>query len=141
MKDMIDGIVGSAVDLFKSYFPPDMSDEQKAQFAQNEQKLRADMNTLIANSAISLEQEVTKRAQADMSSDSWLAKNIRPLLMLILIFTFIMFAIASIKFQIGEEYVGMLKEMLMAAFSFYFAGRTIEKVTSLITSNLGNKKS
>lgn len=126
MATVVDSIVDGAVDLVKSYFPPDMSDADKA-------KLRQDMNALIVQSTVALEQEATKRAQADMGSDSWLSKNIRPLIMIYLLVVFTGFAIVSSIYDINVIYVDLLQDMLMASFGFYFAGRTIEKVTSLIT--------
>ena len=65
-------LIPSLIDTVKAYFPPDMTEEQKAQFAAKEIQLRNDMTTLMINTATQLEQEVTKRAEADMASDSWL---------------------------------------------------------------------
>jgi hypothetical protein len=102
-----------------------MTEEQKAQ-------IKNDMTLVMTNAALSLEQEVTKRAQADMSSDSWLSKNIRPLIMIYLLVVFSAFAIASASLNIDKAYVEILQQMLMMAFGFYFAGRTFEKITSII---------
>ena len=118
-------LVPSLIDTVKSYFPPDMTEEQKAQ-------IKNDMALVMTNAALSLEQEVTKRAQADMSSDSWLSKNIRPLIMIYLLVVFSAFAIASASLNIDRAYVEILQQMLMMAFGFYFAGRTFEKITSII---------
>jgi hypothetical protein len=118
-------LVPSLIDTVKSYFPPDMTEEQKAQ-------IKNDMSLVMTNAALQLEQEVTKRAQADMSSDSWLSKNIRPLIMIYLLIVFSAFAIASASLNIDKAYVEILQQMLMTAFGFYFAGRTLEKITSII---------
>jgi len=130
----ISSLVDGAIKLFKDYYPPDLSDEQKAQIAANEMTLRANMNAIATEALVSLEQQVTERHKNDMASDSWLSKNIRPLLMIYLMFLFTIFATISASLTIDTVYVEILKEMLMAAFGFYFAGRTLEKVTGLITN-------
>jgi len=76
------------------------------------------------------EKEVTKRHQADMVSDSWLSKNVRPLS---LIFLMVLLAIsiiwdsASKAFNVEEAYIILLKTLLVTAFVFYFGGRDIQK--------------
>ena len=125
-------LVPSLIDTVKSYFPPDMTEEQKAQFAAKEIQLRNDMTTLMINTATQLEQEVTKRAEADMASDSWLSKNIRPMIMLYLMIVFTAFAVASASLNINTVYVDLLQDMLMMAFGFYFAGRSLEKIATIV---------
>ena len=125
-------LVPSILDAVKAYFPPDMTDEQKAAIQANEVRIKQQLTELIANTAVDLEQEVTKRAQADMGSDSWLSENIRPLIMVYLLVVFSAFAVASASLNINTIYVDLLQDMLMMAFGFYFAGRTFEKITSII---------
>ena len=129
---MWQSLVAPVTDLIKSYFPPDMTEEQKAAFTAKEAQLKQDLMILLATTATQLEQEVTKRAQADMGSDSWLSKNIRPLIMVYLLVVFSAFAVASASLNINTIYVDLLQDMLMMAFGFYFAGRTFEKITSII---------
>ena len=68
-----------------------------------------------------------------MQSDSWLSKNIRPMT---LIFILIMYSLLSIssgfEFEVTESYVSLLGQWGMLIMSFYFSGRTIEKVSSII---------
>jgi uncharacterized membrane protein len=59
------------------------------------------------------------------------------LVFLLLVYT--VFAGFSLRYSIDPAYVEMLKEMLMAAFGFYFVSRGIEKVTDKITAAWGNK--
>ena len=125
-------LIPSLIDTVKAYFPPDMTEEQKAQFAAKEIQLRNDMTTLMINTATQLEQEVTKRAEADMASDSWLSKNIRPMIMLYLMIVFTAFAVASASLNINTVYVDLLQDMLMMAFGFYFAGRSLEKIATIV---------
>jgi hypothetical protein len=77
-----------------------------------------------------VEQEnVTRRAEADMSSDSWLSKNIRPMTLIFLLIAYSGFAIASIfDFETRGAYVELLGQWGMLVMSFYFGGRTMEKI-------------
>lgn len=72
--------------------------------------------------------QVTQRWQADMLSDSWLSKNIRPVVLLYLLAAYTVFSLASgFDFNVTPAYVELLGQMLMLAFSAYFVGRSVEK--------------
>ena len=77
---------------------------------------------------VQLEQEITKRWQADMSSDSWLSKNIRPMALLIILAGYFTFAGLS-AFDIDTEpaYVELLGQWGQIVMLAYFSGRSIEK--------------
>jgi hypothetical protein len=85
-----------------------------------------------------VEQEnVTRRAEADMGSDSWLSKNIRPMTLIFLLVAYSGFAIASIfEYETRGAYVELLGTWGMVVMSFYFGGRTAEKMMD----KFGNKK-
>jgi hypothetical protein len=70
-----------------------------------------------------MEEELTKRHQADMSSDSWLSKNIRPLS---LVYLMMLFTLAFVM-AVPPTVLQMLNDLLMTVFIFYFGSRTIEK--------------
>lgn len=128
-------------DLVKHFFPADMSEEQKAQFAAKEAELQVAMAAMLANLGQAQEAELTKRLQADMASDSWLSKNIRPLVLVFLLVMYTIFAGISIgDNDINPIYADMLQDMLMAAFGFYFVSRGIEKVTDKIAAAWGKNK-
>lgn len=77
------------------------------------------------------EQERTKRLQADMASDSWLSKNIRPMtLIYLMFFTSIMIVLDSAinGFEVKDSYVTLLTSLLLAVFSFYFVLRDVNKM-------------
>ena len=75
---------------------------------------------------------VTQRWQADMLSDSWLSKNIRPMVLLFLLGVYTLFSVGSgFGFHVTQSYVELLGQMLMLAYSAYFVGRTVEKVTDM----------
>jgi hypothetical protein len=75
---------------------------------------------------------VTERWKADMLSDSWLSKNIRPLVLCFLLLVYTMFSITSgFGFTVTQAYVELLAQMLMLVMAAYFAGRTVEKVVDM----------
>jgi len=74
-------------------------------------------------------QELTKRLQADMASDSWLAKNIRPMALIAILGGYFIFAMMSaFGIDTNQRYVELLGQWGMLIMSFYFGGRTLEKV-------------
>jgi uncharacterized membrane protein (DUF106 family) len=77
-------------------------------------------------------QELTKRQQADMASDSWMAKNIRPMTLLIILGGYFTFAMMSaFGYESNQNYVTLLGNWGMLVMSFYFGGRTLEKVMDM----------
>jgi hypothetical protein len=75
---------------------------------------------------------VTERWQADMLSDSWLSKNIRPMVLIFLLGAYSLFSVASaFSLFVTQAYVELLGQMLMLVISAYFAGRTVEKVVDM----------
>ena len=76
-------------------------------------------------------QEITKRWQSDMLSDSWLSKNIRPLSLAFLTLTLFIYIIldsALEGFKIDSEWVSLLGNLLMLVYGGYFGARTLEKI-------------
>lgn len=88
------------------------------------------------------EKERTLRHQADMQSDSWLSKNIRPLSLVYLLGLFTVLALVDsitlLSFDVQQHYVDLLQALLLTAFSFYFVSRGIEKVAQAV-KNPGKK--
>lgn len=79
---------------------------------------------------------VTDRWAADMHSDSWLSKNIRPLVLIYLLGAYSVFSVGSaFGVDINESYVALLAQWGMLVMSAYFAGRTIEKVVNVKEAN------
>ncbi len=77
-------------------------------------------------------QELTKRLQADMSSDSWLSKNIRPMTLIFILGAYFVFAMMSaFGSNANEKYVELLGQWGMLIMSFYFGGRTLEKIMDM----------
>jgi uncharacterized membrane protein (DUF106 family) len=77
-------------------------------------------------------QEITKRQEADMSSDSWLSKNIRPMTLIFILLAYFTFAMMSAFGQdANQKYVELLGQWGMLIMSFYFGGRTLEKIMDM----------
>ncbi len=75
---------------------------------------------------------VTERWKADMLSDSWLSKNIRPVVLIYLLVTYSILATASaFGLNVTQAYVELLAQMLMLVMGAYFAGRTVEKIVDM----------
>lgn len=81
-------------------------------------------------------QELTKRAEADMRSDSWLSKNIRPMTLIFILAVYTVFAMMSaFGHNANQEYVTLLGQWGMLIMSFYFGGRTLEKIIDMKARN------
>lgn len=75
---------------------------------------------------------LTTRLEADMGSDSWLSKNIRPMTLIFILAGYFTFAMMSaFGKDTNESYVQLLGQWGMLIMSFYFGGRTLEKILSM----------
>jgi hypothetical protein len=75
---------------------------------------------------------LTDRMKADMGSDSWLSKNIRPMTLIAIFVGYFMFAMMSaFGYNANEAYVTLLGQWGMLVMSFYFGGRTLEKIIDM----------
>jgi len=75
-------------------------------------------------------QEISKRWSADMSSDSWLSKNVRPMMLIFLtVSTWLLILMDSlnIDFGVATEWIDLLKSLLLTVYVAYFGSRGIEK--------------
>jgi len=89
--------------------------------------LQADMNE---------QNNVSERWKADMSSDSWLSKNIRPMTLVYILTAFILMAVVDgYGFKISEAYVNLLGQWGMVVMTAYFGGRTLEKIMDKRNAN------
>ena len=98
-----------------------------------EEKLAAELKVkeLISNYEVEMEKTITDRWEADMSSDSWLAKNVRPMVLIFLVVcTVIMIFIdaGSIDFTVEQKWTDLLQIVLITVIGAYFGGRSLEKV-------------
>jgi hypothetical protein len=75
---------------------------------------------------------LTARLNSDMTSDSWLSKNIRPMTLIAILIGYFVFAIMSaFNMNTNSAYVELLGQWGMLIMSFYFGGRTLEKIIDL----------
>lgn len=129
----IDDIIGVGMKLVDKLIP---DPQAKAQAQLELAKLAQDGKLADIQADINEAQEVTKRQQYDMASDSWLAKNIRPMTLIAIISGYFVFAMMSaFDMDTNERYVELLGQWGMLIMSFYFGGRTLEKIIDMKTKN------
>ena len=98
-----------------------------------EEKLEAErkIKEIIANHEVEMEKNITTRWEADLKSDSWLSKNVRPLVLIFLIIcTMLLIFIdaGTINFEVKSSWVDLLQLVLITVIGAYFGGRSLEKV-------------
>ena len=98
-----------------------------------EEKLEAErkIKELIANYEVEMEKNITSRWEADLKSDSWLSKNVRPLVLIFLIICTMMLIFidaGTINFEVKSSWVDLLQLVLITVIGAYFGGRSLEKV-------------
>jgi|TARA_R100000084_G_scaffold25984_1_gene9313 hypothetical protein len=97
-----------------------------------EEKLAAEnkIKELIANYEIEMEKNITDRWKADMNSDSWLSKNVRPMVLIFLVvctMLIIFIDAGKLNFNVKDSYIDLLQLVLITVIGAYFGGRSFEK--------------
>jgi len=115
-KDLIEGVGGVIDDLHTS----------------GEEKLAAEqkIKELVANYEVQMEKEISSRWQADMKSDSWLSKNVRPLVLIFLVISTVLLIFIDagvINFVVEAKWTDLLQLVLITVIGAYFGGRSLEK--------------
>lgn len=101
---------------------------EKAQFEK-------EMEEIFIKAELDLEREITNRHANDMASDSWLSKNIRPMLTIFSLILYTLFALIDGnigEFNIANQYVDLLGQIVIMSLGFYFTSRGIEKTAKII---------
>ena len=116
-KDLVEGVGNVIDDLHTS----------------KEEKLaaRLKMKELISNHKVEMEKQITDRWKADMQSDSWLAKNIRPMTLAFLVVSTVLMIFIDggmINFTVETKWTDLLQIVLITVIGAYFGGRSLEKV-------------
>ena len=98
-----------------------------------EEKLEAEkqIKDMIMGYEADMQQQVTKRWKVDMASDSWLSKNIRPLVLIFLVVSTVLMIFIDagvIAFEVKDTWVDLLQLVLITVIGAYFGGRSLEKV-------------
>jgi len=119
---------GGAVDLVKGVggVIDDLHTSEEERMAA-EQKIKE----LIADYEVEMEKNITSRWEADLKSDSWLSKNVRPMVLIFLIvctMLLIFIDAGAIKFDVKDSYIDLLQLVLITVIGAYFGGRSLEKV-------------
>ena len=116
-KELVDS-VGNAIDKIHTS-------------AEEKELVKAEVKKIVLGFEEKLQQEVTKRWQADMNSDSWLSKSIRPLVLawLVVSTTLLIFIDAgAISFVVEEKWTDLLTVVLITVIGSYFGSRGLEKI-------------
>jgi len=116
-KDLVKG-VGGVIDSLHT------SEEEKLEAAQK-------VKELVSNYEVEMEKTITERWKVDMNSDSWLSKNIRPMVLIFLVVaTVLMIFIDAgmLTFEVKDTWVDLLQLVLITVIGAYFGGRSLEKV-------------
>ncbi len=97
-----------------------------------EEKLEAErkIKELIANYEIEMEKNITSRWEADLKSDSWLSKNVRPMVLIFLVVSTVLMIFidaGTIAFEVEAKWTDLLQLVLITVIGAYFGGRTMEK--------------
>jgi hypothetical protein len=109
---------------------PDPAQAEQAKIKLLEMQQNGELAQIAADTAE--QQELTKRQQADMASDSALSKNIRPATLVFILFVYSAFAMMSAwDIEVNNNYVELLGQWGMLIMSFYFGGRTLEKIMDM----------
>jgi|TARA_R100000995_G_C3474252_1_gene120005 hypothetical protein len=100
------------------------SDEEKAAAEKS-------IKDMILGYEAEMQKQVTERWKLDMNSDSWLSKNIRPLVLVFLVVSTVLLVFidaGAISFDVKDSYVDLLQLVLITVIGAYFGGRSLEKV-------------
>ena len=109
---------------------PDPAAKAQAQLALMEASQKGELANLQADMQEQI--ELTKRLEADMASDSWLSKNIRPMTLIAILSGYFIFAgLSAADIEVNKAYVELLGQWGMLIMSFYFGGRTLEKIMDM----------
>jgi len=97
-----------------------------------EEKLEAErkIKELLANYEVQMEKEISSRWDADMKSDSWLSKNVRPMVLVFLVVSTVLMIFidaGTINFVVEAKWTDLLQLVLITVIGAYFGGRTLEK--------------
>ena len=115
-KDLVEGVGGVIDDLHTS----------------EEEKLDAErkVKELVSSYQSTLEKEISSRWNADMNSDSWLSKNVRPLVLVFLVISTVLMIFidaGTINFTVEAKWTDLLQLVLITVIWAYFGGRSLEK--------------
>ena len=127
VKGAIEGILGNADSIIDNVVT---NEEERG-------KVKNEFGKLLTDFVTKTEQHITDRHAADMNSDSKLSKNIRPLTLIFVLVLYSAFSMADGNigdFNVSDAYVNLLGQWGMLIMSFYFGGRTVEKLGGIVNN-------
>ena len=116
-KDLVEG-VGGVIDNLHT------SKEEKLEAKQK-------MKELVSSYEVEMEKQITDRWKSDMASDSWLSKNVRPMVLVFLVISTVLMIFIDagmISFEVEAKWTDLLQLVLITVIGAYFGGRSLEKV-------------
>ncbi len=105
-------------------------------------EIKKQLQVILEKAEANAQAEVTSRWKSDMSSDSFLSKNIRPMVLIYLtfIFSILAFADGNIgEFTIAEEYIPIFQTLLVTVYGAYFVGRSWEKGRKIMNNKINKE--
>ena len=125
----LDAILNIGGKILDKVFP-DPAQAEQAKIKLLEMQQNGELAKIAADTAE--QHELTARLQADMTSDSWLSKNIRPMTLVFILVVYTSFAgLSAADIEVNNNYVELLGQWGMLIMSFYFGGRTLEKIMDM----------
>jgi hypothetical protein len=125
----LDAILNIGSKILDKVFP-DPAQAEQAKLKLLEMQQNGELAQIQAD--VQENKELTARLQADMASDSWLSKNIRPMTLIAILGGYFTFAMMSaFGLDANQNYVTLLGNWGMLVMSFYFGGRTLEKIMDM----------
>ena len=115
-KDLVEGVGGVIDDLHTS-------EEEKLEAAQK-------IKELVSNYEVEMEKTITDRWKSDMASDSWMSKNVRPMVLIFLVVSTVLMIFidaGAISFDVEPKWTDLLQLVLITVIGAYFGGRSLEK--------------
>jgi len=125
INNLLGGLFGKVVENAEGILDEIITTDEEREAA------KAKIKQMLLDSEAKMQEQVTARWQSDMSSDSWLSKSIRPLVLawLVICTTLLIFIDAGvIMFRVEDKWVDLLQLVLITVIGAYFGGRSIEKV-------------
>ena len=130
---LLDGLLSIGGKLIDKLIP-DPESKAKAQLELAQMAQTGELALMANNTELYKTEQVnvSERWSADMSSDSWLSKNIRPMALIAIFIAFFLFtAMSAFGYRAQESYVQLLGQWGQIVFLAYFGGRTIEKLAEM----------
>lgn len=94
-------------------------------------KFEKEMAEVFINAEADMQQNVTERWKTDMNSDSWLSKNVRPMVLIFLVISTVLMVFIDagvISFNVKDTWIDLLQLVLITVIGAYFGGRSFEKI-------------